>query len=209
MIPSATATPPVPPTFRERSVQAMETHTGLDLVALMALWHDEAIAEVTERAVEARNAVARVSVAAAVDSQMMASVLSVVAPMLRISGENAARSEHFAGVVRNVRTLLAEADGAGTQVDAEQLRQLLDTSAAPAAFRPTTLGFVPSTQYRVGAFRHVHAAGEWHLPFAGFSLCSEAPDRGMTTHLAFLHKGVARPRPVLYAEYGLVMELLE
>jgi hypothetical protein len=31
----------------------------------------------------------------------------------------------------------------------------------------------------------------------------------MTTHVAFLHLGVVRPRPQLYAEFGLVMDHME
>lgn len=198
-----------PATFRERGTRALETHQGLDLVAFLAMLHDQEVAEVSEQAAAARNSVVQIAAAASVDQQMMAGVLDVVRPMLRRSAENCARAEHFAGMAAAVRSLLNESDTAGEVIDREQLRRLLDTQAAPAPFRPIVLGFVPSTQYRVGHFRHVHTNVEWQLPFAGYSVCEEMAERPMTTHVAFLHKGVVRPRPQLYAEFNMVMEHME
>lgn len=201
---------PEPPMgFRERALRALETHQGLDLVSFLAMLHEQEMAEVVQQAVDARNSVVQMAQAAAVDQQILASVMGVVQPMLRTSAENAARAGHFSATVEAVRGLLREADADGAQVDAEKLRRIVDVPPAAPAFRPIVLGFVPSTQYRVGHFRHVTTNVEWHLPFSGYSMCEEAPNRPMTTHVAFLHKGVVRPRPQLYAEFGLVMEHME
>jgi hypothetical protein len=198
-----------PATFRERATRALETHQGLDLVAFVAMLHDQEIAEVAEQAAAARNSLVQVAEAAAVDQQMMAGILDVVRPMLRRSAENCARAEHFAGMAAAVRSLLNESDTASEAVDREQLRRVLDIQGAPAPFRPIVLGFVPSTQYRIGHFRQIQTNAEWHLPFAGYSVCEEMAERPMTTHVAFLHLGVVRPRPQLYAEFGLVMDHME
>lgn len=198
-----------PAGFRERGMHALETHQGADLISFLAMLHDQEIAEVVEQAASARNSLAQVAAASSVDQQMLASVLDVVRPMLRRSGENAARAGHFAGVVEAVRALANDAEAAGAGVDIEQLRNVLNAQAAPAPYRPLVLGFVPSTQYRVGHFRHLTTNVEWSLPFSGFATCEEAPERPMTTHVAFLHKGVVRSRPQLYAEFRLIMEHME
>jgi hypothetical protein len=204
------ALPEQPMPFRERGMRALETHQGADLISLLALHHDHAIAEVTEQAVSARNSAVQTALAASIDQAVYASVMSIIGPMLRTSGENAARAGHFATMTEAVRGLIREAEGAGAaQVDIDALRRITDVPVRPPAFRPLTLGFTPSTQYRIGHFRHVSSGVEWHLPFSGFSLCEEAPDRPMTVHVAFLHKGVVRPRPQLYAEFGMVMEHME
>lgn len=201
--------PKTPTTFRERAIHALETHQGMDLVSFLSMLHEQDMAELTEQAVSARNSVVQVAAAAAVDQQMVGGVLDVVRPMLRHSAENSARAGHFAGLVEAVRALLNESEAAGSHVDTEQLRRAIDVPVAPAPWRPIVLGFVPSTQYTVGHFRHITTNVEWHLPFSGYSMCEEAPERPMTTHVAFLHKGVVRPRPQLYAEFGLVMEHME
>lgn len=204
------AVPQMPPTtFRERAMKALETHQGADLVSFLAMLHDQDVAELTEQAVSARNSVTQVAAAATVDQQMVAGVLDVVRPMLRHSAEHSARAAHFAGLVEAVRALVRESEAGGSHVDVEQLKRCIDIPAAPAPWRPIILGFVPSTQYRVGHFRHITTNVEWHLPFSGYSMCEESPERPMTTHVAFLHKGVVRPRPQLYAEFGLVMEHME
>jgi hypothetical protein len=201
--------PERPVTFRQRAAAALETHQGMDLVSFLSMLHEQDVAELTEQAVSARNSVTQVAAAAAVDQQMLSGVLDVVRPMLRHSAENAARAAHFASLAEGVRALAAEADAAGEFIDTDQLRRVIDVAAAPAPWRPIVLGFVPSTQYRAGHFRHVTTNVEWHLPFSGYALCEESPERPMTTHVAFLHKGVVRPRPQLYAEFGLVMEHME
>jgi hypothetical protein len=206
---SVAAPPTQPASFRERALAALETHQGADLVSFLAMHHEAEIAEVVEQAVSANHAVAQTAAAAAIDQQMLASIVDTVRPMLRQSGENAARASFFAGRVEAIRKLLHDAEAAGAIVDADQLRQLLDVAPAPAPFRPLVVGFVASSHYRVGHFRHIHTNVEWHLPFAGYSMCEESPERPMTVHVAFLHKGVVRPRPQLYAEYGLVMEHME
>ncbi|MFJ8719735.1 hypothetical protein ACIRD9_42490 [Streptomyces violaceus] len=201
---------PAPPaSFRERALAALETHQGADLVAFVTMLHDQDVAEVVEQAVSARSAVAQIAAASAVDQQMLASVMSVVQPMLRTSAENATRAGHWSGMTEAVRSLLREADANGTAVDPESLRRVLDVPVPISPFRPQVIGFIPSTQYRVGHFRHVNTNTEWHLPFAGFQLCEDAPDRPMAAHVAFLHKGTVRPRPQLYVEHGLVMEHME
>lgn len=205
-----TAVPQPPATFRERALAALETHQGADLVGFLAMIHEQLVAEVVEQAASARDSVAQVAMAAAVDQQILASVLDTVRPMLRTSGENAARARHWAGVIVAVRSLLHEADSNGVTVASETLRRLLNDVATPApAFRPLVIGFVPSTQYRVGHFRHVSTNAEVHLPFSGFQMCEESEEGPMTVHVSFLHKGAVRPRPALYAEHGLVMEHME
>lgn len=201
--------PQRPLSFRERAMTALETHQGADLVSYLAMLHDQAVAEADGMAAAARASVVQVAAAAAVDQQMLASVLSTVVPMLRTSGENAARAAHFAGLIEAVRTLLQRADAEGAGIDGEQLRTILNTAANPAPFRPMVLGFVPSTQYRAGTFRHITSNVEWVLPFSGFSLCEESADRPMTAHAAFLHRGVVRPQPQLYVEHGFMLEHLE
>ena len=206
---SAVPLPQRPLTFRERGMAALETHQGGDLVAYLAMLHDQDIAEVTEQAVSARNAVVEVSASAAIDQQMLASVMETIRPMLRRSGENSARAAHYYGQIRSLRSLLREAEANGEAITAQAVLDVLNTHAAPPVFRPMVVGFVPSTMYRVGHFRHVQTNVEWHLPFVGFSQCEESAERPMTVHVAFLHNGVVRARPQLYAEHGLVMEHME
>lgn len=195
--------------FRERAMRALETHQGADLVAFLSSMHEAEIAEVAEQAAAARAAVVQVTQSATVDQQMLASVLSTVVPMLRTSAENAARAAHFSSMVETVRARLNEADVEQTMLNPEGVRRALDIAPALAPFRPTVLGFVASNHYSLGKFRHVSTNVEWHLPFVGYSLCEEAPERPMTAHVAFLHKGVVRPRPQLYSDQGLVLEVLE
>jgi len=201
--------PQPPATFRERALAALETHQGADLVGFLAMLHDQEVAEAAEQAMAARHSMTQVAMAAAVDQQMLASVMETIRPMLRTSAENAARAGHWSGMVEAVRSLLRDADAQGVSVDPEALRRVLDVPVAVPPFRPLVVGFVPSTQYRFGHFRHVQTNVEWVLPFSGFQLCEDAPERPHTVHVAFLHKGVVRPRPQLYAEHGLVMEHME
>ncbi len=195
--------------FREQGLSALETHQGADLISFLGMIHDQAMAEADEMAAAARNAVVQVSASAAVDQHMLADVLAVMRPVMHRSAENSARATHFAGVIESVRALLNESESADTAPAIEQLRRLIDVNAATPPFRPAALGFVPSTQYSVGHFRHTHTRQEWHLPFSGYATCEEAPDRPMAVHVAFLHKGVVQPRPKLYAEFGLVLEHME
>ncbi len=200
---------PPPMTFREKALRALETHQGADLVSFLAMLHDQEVAEAAEQAVSARGAVVSTAAAAAIDQQMLSTVLEAVRPLLRTLAETGVRAAHFEGMAEALRGLLREADSSGGALDAEQVRRILDVPSLPQPFRPMVLGFVPSGHYTVGHFRHVHTNAEWYLPFSGYSMVAEAPDRPMTTHVAFLHKGVVRPRPQLYAEYALVMEHLE
>lgn len=200
---------PQPSGFRERAMHAMETHQGIDLISFVSRLHDQDMAEVVEQAVSARNALAQVATAATIDQHMLGSVMDLVRPMLRQSAENSARTAHYAGVIEAVRALLNHAENGGGMPNPEDLRRALDITAAPSPHRSLVIGFVPSTQYRVGHFRHVDSNVEWHLPFSGYNLCEEHPERPMTVHVAFLHKGVVRPRPQLYAEHGLIMEHME
>lgn len=195
--------------FRERAMRALETHQGMDLIAFLSAMHEAELGEVAEQAAAARGAVMQVTQSAAVDQQMLASVLSTVVPMLRTSAENSARAAHFSSMVEVVRARLNEAEAEGTMLDPEAVRRALDIAPALAPFRPTVLGFVPSNQFTLGKFRHHHTNVEWHLPFVGYQLCEEGPERPMTAHVAFLHKGVVRPRPQLYTDQGLVLEFLE
>lgn len=200
---------PQPAPFRERALRALETHQGTDLVAFLAMLHDQEIAEVVEQAVSARTAVAQVTAAAAIDQQLLACILDAIRPMLRTFAETGARAQHFEGMTEAIRALLRDAEASGSVIDPEQLRRLVDVAPLPQPFRPMVLGFVPSSHYTVGHFRHISTNVEWHLPFSGYSMVAEAPDRPMTAHVAFLHKGVVRPRPQLYQEYGMVMEHME
>lgn len=197
-----------PVTFRDRAIAALETHQGADLVAYLAKLHEDDMNEVVGQAASARGAVVDVTAAAALDAQHLAHTLSVVQPLLRRSGENAVRAGHFAGVAEAIRGVLNEA-GADGRVDADLVRAVLDTKPVPAPFRPIVLSLVPSTHFRVGHFRHVHTNAEFHLPFVGYALCEEHPDRPMSSHMAFLHEGTAVPRPRLYAEVGLVLQHVE
>jgi hypothetical protein len=204
------ALPDQPMPFRERAAQAVTERHGEDLAAYLTLHHDHEVAEAAQQAVTARNAAAQTAAQAGIDQQMLGSVMNTVRPMLRTSGENAARASHYTTMVEAVRTLLRESEAAGlANVDADALRQVLNVPAMPPAFRPLTAGFVPSDHYRIGHFRHVNTGAEWHLPFAGYVLCEETPDRPMAVHVAFLHMSVVRPRPQLYAEFGMVMEVME
>jgi hypothetical protein len=200
--------PQRPLTFRDRAIAALETHQGADLVAYLAKLHDDDMNEVVGQAAAARGAVVDVATAAGIDAQQLAHVLAVVQPLLRRSGENAVRAGHFAGRVEAVRAVINEA-GPDGRVDAEAVRDVLDTKPLPAPFRPIALGVTPATHYRVGHFRHVHTNEEIHLPFVGYSLCEDHPDRPMTSHMTFLHDGAAMPRPRLYAEHGLVLQHVE
>lgn len=197
-----------PLTFRDRAIAALETHQGADLVAYLSKLHEDDMREVVEQAAAARAAVVEVTTASAIDSQMHAHVLGIVQPLLRRSGENAARAVHFAGMVEAVRAVANQA-GPDGRVDAEMVHGVLAMTPAPAPFRPMTLAFLPTTHFRVGHFRHVHTNAEHHLPFVGYSLCEEFPDRPMTIHMTFQSDGVAQPRPRLYAEHGLVLETVE
>lgn len=202
------ALPHRPLTFRDRAIAALETHQGTDLVAYLAKLHDDDMNEVVEQAAAARAAVVDVTTAAAIDSQMHAHVLGIIQPVLRRSGENAARAMHFAGMVEAVRAVAGQA-GPDGRIEAEMVHKVLAVTPAPAPFRPATLSFLPSTHFRVGHFRHVHTDVLHHLPFVGYALCEEFPDRPMTIHMTFQSDGVAQPRPRLYAEHGLVLETVE
>lgn len=208
------ALPEQPMPFRERAERAIQAHKtdgdGADLAAYLGLHHDYEIAEVSKQAVDARNAAVTTAAAASIDQQLLSHVLEIMRPVLRTSGENAARAQHCASMVEAVRTLLREAEAGGVPaVDADALRRVLAVPAMPAPFRPATIGFVPSMAHTLGHFRHATTGAQWHLPFSGYMACEETPDRPMTVHLAFLHRGVVRARPQLYAEYGMVMEHLE
>lgn len=200
--------PSRPLNFRDRAIAALETHQGADLVAYLSKLHEDDMQEVVGQAASARGAVVDVTAAASVDAQHLAHALGVIQPLLRRSGENAVRAAHFAHVAESVRAVLNEA-GADGRVDADLVRAVLDVKPAPAPFRPTVLGTVPATHFRVGHFRHVHTNAELHLPFVGYALCEEFPDRPMTSHMTFLHEGAAVPRPRLYAEAGLVLQHVE
>lgn len=205
-----TAVPPVPPaTFRERAMAAQETHQGQDLIALLARMHEEVMGEVVEQAVSARTSVMQMADAAVVDQRMLANVLETLRPVLRLSAENAARAGHWSGMVESVRAVLRDAENSGVSPDPEALKRIITTVGAAPAFRPQSYGFVPSTQYRVGHFRHVQTGVTYNLPFCGFTSVMEAADRPMTVHVSFLHNAVVRARPQLYAEYGLAMEHME
>lgn len=206
---------PVPPplptrplTFRDRAIAALEHHQGADLVAYLSKLHEDDMREVVEQAAAARTAVVDVTASAAVDAQHLAHTLGVLQPVLRRSADNAVRAGHFAGVAEAVRVMLNEV-GPDGRVDAQLVRDVLDTKPTPVPFRPAVLGLVPASHYRVGHFRHVHTNAEHHLPFVGYSLCEELPDRPMTSHMTFLHDGAAIPRPRLYAEMGLVLQHVE
>lgn len=195
--------------FRARAMAALETYGGADLVAHLATLHDQDMNEVSAQAGAAHASVVEVSAAAALDQQMLTHVIGVVQPMLRASGEAAARSAHYASVLETVRQVAAEAESVGDLVDPALLRSVLNAPAQPAPFRPLTLGIVPSSQYRLGHFREVNGDRIVYLPFVGYSLCQEAEGRPMTTHMTFLRKAVAVPRPALYVEHGLVLVHVE
>jgi hypothetical protein len=200
--------PQRPLTFRDRAIAALETHQGADLVAYLSKLHEDDMQEVVAQAAAARSAVVEVSTAASIDSQMLAHLLGIVQPMLRRSAENAVRATHFAGMAEAVRAAATQAGDDG-RIDAEMIHNVLAVKPTAPPFRPLTLGFVPSTHFRVGHFRHVHTNAELHLPFVGYALCEEFPDRPMTIHMTFQCDGAAQPRPRLYAEQGLVLQRVE
>lgn len=204
------ALPDQPMPFRERAAQAVKERHGEDLAAYLDLHHRHEIAEVAEQAAAARGAAVRSAAAAQVDQALLSNLLEILRPALRTSGENAARAVHYSAMAEAARTLVREAEAAGsTAVDVDALRRILNVPATPAPFRPLTIGFTASTAYTLGHFRHTQTGAEWHLPFVGYAACEETPDRPMTVHVAFLHRSVVRPRPQLYAEFGMVLEHLE
>lgn len=196
-------------TFREAAMQALEKHQGADLVAFLAMLHDQEMAEAAEQSVSAHAQAVNAAAAAAVDQSMLTSVLSVVQPVLRTSAEASVRSQHFQSIVETVRALANDAEGNSRTIEPAELRSVLDVAQAPAPFRSRTIGFTPSGHYRVGQFRHIRDGQEYLLPFSGYVMCEEAPDRPMTVHVAFLHDSMVRARPQLYAEHGLVLEHME
>ena len=199
----------LPATFRERAMRALETYQGADLIAYLSMIHEQDMEEVVAQAAAARTSVAEIAQAAGIEQHMLANLMSIVQPVLKLSGENAARAVLHADVLAVVRALLTEAEAQDGAVDAQRLRAALGAQPNVLPWRPLVIGFVPAGHYRLGHFCRVSGEGRRDLPFVGYSMCQEGPDRPMTIHMAFLVEGTVRPQPQLYHQFGLVLEHIE
>ncbi len=199
--------------FRRRTLAALETHQGTDYHAMVVNLHESTLRRVQEENQQAQHvaheSIAQMATSAMLENQMLSEVLRLVQPIVRSGGEAATRAALRLRTLDAVDRLLRQAEQESRSITPDELRAVLGSHADTVPFRPRSLGFVPSRDYRMGVFTSAAGDRTLYLPFAGYVVCEESEGQLPAVHVAFMYDGVVKGRPQLYAEYGFVFKQVE
>lgn len=199
--------------FLRQVVDAMATADGSELAARIAALHHQAVNEEVTRlqkdVSDARDQAAQTAAAASLQWHHNGPLLEMLQHLIRRRGEAGARVAHMATQLGHVAKLCADADGAGGMVSATILKKVIAHTAPAVRWVPATVSFLPSQAYRLGYFKTEDAAVVRALPFVGYALHEDTPDKIPQPHTAFLVDGQVKARPQIQRELGLVLSHLE